>query len=312
MIVKFSVVMPVFNRAGVVGSAIQSVLTQTHADFEFIIVNDGSTDTTEETIHAFHDDRIRYLKCAENAGVSAARNHGIAAARHEWIVFFDSDNQLLPDALAVAADVLREESARTAGAFCRSVAMDGSPLFSGQPPPRFGYAELLSGDIGEALGIVRRSIALNVKFDETLGTRRECSSLFWFAIARSGYLFLWIDDVLQRYDNTGQNRLSSTRFIGDHPADLVPCAQRLLERHGDDLRRMNPRQHIRMLQKFALYCFMAGERRRGFAACAQGLAQTAHLRHWTLAFLPISLCGLFPARLCRIAYRGVARYRFSE
>jgi len=90
-----SVIIPTYNRAHLVGRSIQSVLNQTYQDFEIIIVDDGSTDNTENIIKEFQkkDERIEYIKHNKNRGGSAARNTGIKAARGEYIAFLDSDDE---------------------------------------------------------------------------------------------------------------------------------------------------------------------------------------------------------------------------
>jgi len=82
-----------------VGEAIQSVLDQTYKNFEIIVVDDGSTDNTEEVLATFGD-KIRVIR-QENKGVSAARNAGIRDARGEWLAFLDSDDLWLPEKLAI-------------------------------------------------------------------------------------------------------------------------------------------------------------------------------------------------------------------
>jgi len=94
-----SVIIPTYNRAHLVGRAIQSVLDQTYKDFEIIVVDDGSTDNTEEIVNGFGDHRIRYIRHKENRGAAAARNTGIKAARGEYIAFQDSDDEWLPEKL---------------------------------------------------------------------------------------------------------------------------------------------------------------------------------------------------------------------
>jgi glycosyltransferase involved in cell wall biosynthesis len=96
-----SVVIPTFNRAGMVTEAVESVLNQTCRDFELIVVDDGSTDGTFDILAAM-DGPIQVLR-RENGGVSAARNTGIAAARGELLAFLDSDDIWLPEKLAVQA-----------------------------------------------------------------------------------------------------------------------------------------------------------------------------------------------------------------
>ncbi|MBU6157925.1 MAG: glycosyltransferase family 2 protein [Bacteroidetes bacterium] len=92
----FSIITPSYNRAHIIGQAINSVLTQSFTDFEFIIVDDGSTDDTEKVVQAFGDTRIQYIK-QENKGVCAARNTGIRNAKAPYITFLDSDDQALPN-----------------------------------------------------------------------------------------------------------------------------------------------------------------------------------------------------------------------
>lgn len=95
-----SVIIPTFNRAGMVSRAVSSVLGQTFQDFELIVVDDGSQDDTPRVLEAFND-RIRILSHPKNMGVSAARNSGIKAAKSPLIAFLDSDDHWLPRKLAV-------------------------------------------------------------------------------------------------------------------------------------------------------------------------------------------------------------------
>ena len=92
-----SVVMPVLNGEKYLAEAMKSVLDQTFRDFEFIIINDGSTDSTEEIIQTFTDPRIVYLKNEANLGLSKSFNKGIAAARGRYIARMDADDVALPD-----------------------------------------------------------------------------------------------------------------------------------------------------------------------------------------------------------------------
>jgi glycosyltransferase involved in cell wall biosynthesis len=94
-----SVVIPTYNRARLLPKAVGSVLSQTYTEFEVIVVDDASTDNTEEAINDIADERIRYIRHEENRGGSAARNTGIKAARGEYIAFQDSDDEWLPGKL---------------------------------------------------------------------------------------------------------------------------------------------------------------------------------------------------------------------
>jgi len=98
---RVSVAIPVFNRAGSVGAAIDSVLAQDPAPFEVIVVDDGSTDATPAVL-AGYGDRIVAISQA-NAGAAAARNAAMARARGDWIAFLDSDDLWYPGRLAALA-----------------------------------------------------------------------------------------------------------------------------------------------------------------------------------------------------------------
>ncbi len=92
-----SAIIPTFNRETRVARAVESVLAQTHADLECIVVDDGSTDNTPEVLAklAVADPRVRLLR-QENAGVSSARNAGMAMSRGEYVALLDSDDEWLP------------------------------------------------------------------------------------------------------------------------------------------------------------------------------------------------------------------------
>jgi len=88
---KFSVIIPLYNKAAYISKAIQSVLDQNDTEFELIIVNDGSTDGSLGRVHEFDDSRIRIIE-QSNAGVSVARNNGVKVAQNEYIAFLDADD----------------------------------------------------------------------------------------------------------------------------------------------------------------------------------------------------------------------------
>lgn len=115
-----SVVMPVYNRSDLVGRAIESILNQTFTDFEFIIVDDGSTDNTPDIVRSYakKDKRIRFLSYGRNRGVGYARQYGLDAARGEFVAVMDSDDWATPDRLEKSVAFMRDYpdlAAMTAG-----------------------------------------------------------------------------------------------------------------------------------------------------------------------------------------------------
>ena len=107
---KISVIMPVYNtKEEYLREAIESILNQTYADFEFVIVNDGSTNNAEEVILSYKDDRIVYLK-QENQGIVGALNNAWDKSRGEYIARMDSDDISFPDRFEKQVKFLEENS----------------------------------------------------------------------------------------------------------------------------------------------------------------------------------------------------------
>jgi glycosyltransferase involved in cell wall biosynthesis len=113
---KVSVVIPTYNRAGIVPRAIESVLAQTVTDLEVIVVDDGSSDDTGKTLEEMFGDRIRYF-AQVNQGASVARNRGIEEARGEWIAFLDSDDLWEKEKLEWQLKALEQFSPQCCGCY---------------------------------------------------------------------------------------------------------------------------------------------------------------------------------------------------
>lgn len=101
-----SIIIPTFNRAQLLIRSLRSVLAQTYEDFEVIVVDDGSTDNTEQVVAGFQDIRINYVKYTPNRGAARARNIGIKMARGQYIAFQDSDDEWLADKLEKQVQVI--------------------------------------------------------------------------------------------------------------------------------------------------------------------------------------------------------------
>ena len=120
-----SVVMPVYNGERFIAEAIASVLGQTYADFELIIVDDGSSDASARIAqeYAGRDTRIRFISTARNAGQGSARNRGIATASGEYLAMMDGDDICLPDRLRKQIDYL-ERNPQVGAIGCSMWAVD--------------------------------------------------------------------------------------------------------------------------------------------------------------------------------------------
>lgn len=104
---KISVVIPVFNRAAVIGQCLDSIAGQTYPPAEILVIDDGSTDATVEVVRKYSDLQINIIPMQQNRGAQAARNRGIKEAQGDWIAFQDSDDLWLSDKLYRQAQALK-------------------------------------------------------------------------------------------------------------------------------------------------------------------------------------------------------------
>lgn len=95
---KFSIIIPLYNKAAYIGEVVESVLAQSFQDFELVVVDDCSTDNSAEIVTSYNDKRIRLLK-KSNGGVSSARNYGIRNSTGDIVCFLDADDLWRPNYL---------------------------------------------------------------------------------------------------------------------------------------------------------------------------------------------------------------------
>lgn len=164
-----SAIMPVRNRAGIISGAIESVIAQTHENWELIIVDDGSTDATIAVVEGFaeRDPRVRLLR-QPPSGVCAARNNGLADARGDFVAFIDSDNAWLPDFIEFSLPGFADRDVVATHAAVEMVDEHGEKSFLAQSGTR---DDLLNGGNFIDLNtlIARRSAVTEIGgFDEAL------------------------------------------------------------------------------------------------------------------------------------------------
>ena len=102
----FSVIMPLYNKAPYVRKAVESIVGQSFTDWELIIVDDCSTDSSTAVVEQITDPRIRIVRLEKNGGVSAARNRGVAESAATYICFLDADDWWEPTFLEEMAGLV--------------------------------------------------------------------------------------------------------------------------------------------------------------------------------------------------------------
>lgn len=94
-----SIIMPSYNTAKYIGESIECVLKQTYTNWELIIVDDCSSDNTDEVVSKYDDARIKYFKNKKNSGAAVSRNKALREAKGKWVAFLDSDDLWMPEKL---------------------------------------------------------------------------------------------------------------------------------------------------------------------------------------------------------------------
>ncbi len=199
-----SVIMPAYNVAPYIGEAIASVLAQTFADLELLVVDDGATDGTAAIAdgYAARDRRVRVLRQA-NAGISAARNHALRLARGAVFAILDSDDAWDPAFLETHMAILAARpdiDVVTGNAVFLGSSLDGQPA---RPWPDPRPAPTLAGILADEtaifiMSIFRRRVYDAIGgFDESLRTNEDYD--FWLRAAHAGFVFHRHDRPLGRY-----------------------------------------------------------------------------------------------------------------
>jgi len=226
------VVIPTFNRASLLKRSIKSVIDQTYTDLEVIVVDDASTDETEEVVRGLEDHRIRYLRHEKNRGGSAARNTGISAANGKYIAFQDSDDEWFPDKLKKQVLILEESSPDIGVVYSRFWRIDGEnrTLIPPRQKKKEGdiHRELLKRNfISTQAAVVKRECFSRVGlFDESL-PRLQDWDLF-IRLSRH-YKFSFVDEPLVNVFSTQGN-------ISSNPENLISALVYILEKHKDYFR----------------------------------------------------------------------------
>lgn len=199
---KVSVVIPAYDAAETLAETLESLLAQTHPEWEAIVVDDGSRDGTAAVVEAFtaRDARIRMIRQA-NAGEAAARNTGIADARHDWLLFLDSDDWIAAEFLERMTGALTAEPGLDA-VHCgyARVAADGSLVVEKYLPPAgdmFAIWARRSAFPVHACVVRKALVEAAGGFDVSF--RKSADWDLWQRIARTGARFGAIRDVLAYY-----------------------------------------------------------------------------------------------------------------
>jgi glycosyltransferase involved in cell wall biosynthesis len=239
-----SVIMATFNRVDTLQRAIDSVLRQTYPDWELVIVDDGSTDTTARVLERVEDPRIHVHRHGRNRGMHAAKNTGLDNMTGEWFTTLDSDDEMVPEALEVMAEWAERTEATAISCNCLDTS---TGRFSGTGPSGDGWLspEQTAKCRGDFWGMTRTSLLGDLRWDERIPNYQ---APVWIKINRKARRY-YLHRALEIVHTEGSDRVTRTTRRGlrrkaDTWVYIGEDADYLRE-----LRRVDPRGYRHVLSR---------------------------------------------------------------
>ncbi len=195
---QVSVIMAAYNAERTIGVAIDSVLAQTYTNWELLVINDCSKDSTSAIVSSYSDTRIRLLQNEKNCGVSISRKIGMEAAAGKWIAVLDSDDAWTPDKLEKQIKLAKETGAGLI--FTGSAFMDdeGKPIdWQLHVPKRLPYRELLKQNLVSNSSVLVNAALYRKHY--AIGDKMHEDFAIWLGITAEGRDAYGIDEPLLIY-----------------------------------------------------------------------------------------------------------------
>jgi len=217
-----SVIIPTYNHAHFLTQSLRSVLDQEYSNFEVLVVDNNSSDNTDDVVLGFKDDRIRLLKIHNKGVIAASRNLGIRHAKGNWIAFLDSDdiwyktriNTLINKLTCGKYDVISTDE------MVRNHDINSLKVLRMGPYTKNFYETMLfyGNRLSTSATIVRRSFLIdnNLLFSENKKYITVEDYDLWMKLAQSGAGFLFIRKPGGEYNIHGENNSSKTNFHNDN------------------------------------------------------------------------------------------------
>ncbi len=255
----FSVIIPVFNKAGYVKEALDSVFSQTVKDLEVLVVNDGSTDGTEGVLRSYLN-RVRYFY-QENRGVSSARNRAITAARGKYLAFLDADDIWLPQKLEQQLSLLerREVIVHSDVEF---IDAEGRKISKVAPQICFQQGNLFSGILLWQSRVILSSVVLPRSlsrkagwFDEELRTAED--TCYLLNLARTGEFKFAPEKLILKRDLPAG--LTQTGYESFKKNGTFVCVEKVFKKFPEAGGRLKHKALEKRYFHYGFACFKRGD-----------------------------------------------------
>ncbi len=302
---RVSVITPVYNGARTIARAIDSVLAQSFADFEILVVDDGSSDETLAVLEGYGD-RITVLKQAHKQQ-AIARNLAAKNARGEFIAFLDADDSWLAEKLARCVEVL-ERDPRCVLVYSNliAVSVDGAELPIEMTPAPVAHAPSMDELLTRLWPIVPSSVVMRREVFDRIGgfspAIAGCEDIYFWLIAREQGEFRYLPEKLTRfaYDTYPELLRVLRRDIEGGTQNLIPMLHQRYGHRADPLKAYYQRHKVSMLSRAGLLALAHGDAREARQCFLRALrwnpAEPKTYLRLARTFMPARLAALLSGK----------------
>lgn len=277
---EVSIVVPTYNRAHMLSDAIRSVLSQTYADWELIIVDDGSEDDTQRVVSEFDDPRIKYIFQA-NKGLPGARNTGIRASNGAYLAFLDSDDLFLPLKLERQLDMFAQQP--TLGLVAAGhVEMDENLRVHRVVAPWRSHPTLMLKDWLVSCPFIVPSVLVRQEWLYKVGLFNESMRFvedwdLWLRLAQAGCRMDWLKAPVCCYRYHGD---SMVRNVPQMKAGMLRVLDNFYRQESlpESLRSLRDLAYAKVYLNVAARAFAGGHNEEGVACLAMAVKLNPDLR----------------------------------
>lgn len=214
---KISIVMPLFNAELYITETVNSVLRQTYENWELIVVDDGSVDSSRSIVSGIskNDKRIRILQNPVNVGVAKTRNRGVFSARGRYLAFLDADDVWMPDKLERQVSFMVEQACPMCFTSYETIEADGSHRNYVHVPKKIDYHSFLKNTVTCShtimfdLSIVDKSWLICPDFEEKFDFPEDM--VVWLQVLKRGVIACGLDEMLAMNRKHRASRSASKR-----------------------------------------------------------------------------------------------------
>jgi len=244
-----TVIMPTYNRASLISRALKSVVNQTLNDLEVIVVDDASTDNTNNVVKNFSDTRVKYIRHSENKGGPSARNTGIEIAKGEFIAFLDDDDEWTPEKLEKQLSKFSHCHESIGLVYCGfDYTILNQSIYTSTPNLRGNlFNRILETNIigSVSLPLIRKDCFSQIgMFDESLESCQDWD--FWIRLSKSYEIDFAPEILVRRYIHGNQITTNLNKKILGR--------EMILNKHKNDLNKRQSTLSLHFRRLGSLYC----------------------------------------------------------